>query len=51
MNMNVICKGLKYAHSACLCSMKYILKKYIIKDFGNSVEVTVGYIEELFQKH
>jgi len=27
------------------------LKKYIIKDFGNSVEVTAGYIEVLFQKH
>ncbi len=28
-----------------------LLKKYIIKDFGNSVEVTAGYIEVLFQKH
>ncbi len=27
------------------------LKKYIIKDFGNSVKVTAGYIEVLFQKH
>ncbi len=27
------------------------LKIYIIKDFGNSVEVTAGYIEVLFQKH
>ncbi len=24
---------------------------YIIKDFGNSVEVTAGYVEVLFQKH
>ncbi len=27
------------------------IKKYIIKDFGNSVEGTAGYIEVLFQKH
>ncbi len=26
-------------------------KKIIIKDFGNSVEVTAGYIEVLFQKN
>ncbi len=29
----------------------YILKKIIMKDFGNLVEVTAGYIEVLFQKH
>ncbi len=33
------------------CSMKYIFKKVIIKDFGNSVQRTAGYIEVLFQKH
>ncbi len=38
-------------HSARLCSMKYIFKKIIIKDFGNSVEGTADYIEVLFQKH
>ncbi len=27
------------------------LKNILIKDFGNSVEVTAGYIEVLFQKH
>ncbi len=31
--------------------MKYVLKKIIIKDFGNSVEETAGYVEVLFQKH
>ncbi len=27
------------------------ITKYINKDFGNSAEVTAGYIEALFQKH
>ncbi len=29
----------------------YVLKKIIMKDISNSVEVTAGYIEVLFQKH
>ncbi len=29
----------------------YLKTKIIIKDFSNSVEVTAGYIEVLFQKH
>ncbi len=29
----------------------YIFFLIIIKDFGNSVEVTAGYVDVLFQKH
>ncbi len=50
MNVDVVL--LKYAHSSDVCApLNIYLKKYIIKDFGNSVKVTAGYIEVLFQKH
>ncbi len=39
-------------HTVHVCAPGNIyFKKIIIKDFGNSVEVTAGYIEVLFQKH
>ncbi len=38
-------------HIVHVCAWNIYLKKIIIKDFGNSVEVTAGYIEVLFQKH
>ncbi len=39
-------------HSLDVCApLNIYLKQIIIKDFGNSVEVTAGYIEVLFQKH
>ncbi len=39
-------------HSLDVCApLNIYLKLIIIKDFGNSVEVTAGYIEVLFQKH
>ncbi len=40
--MHIVCYT-----DGCLCSMKY--QKYIIIYFSNSVEVTAGYIEVLFQ--